>query len=153
MFHRNSSFCLCFSLFLPRRAIKRNFFKLLHSRVWRKCPFPARLSSVYQSLSRPPSRCSSISPDICSRSTSPHLGSNRCQPAPGRTSCRLPIAASVSLHLSRSVLLRSFIFFHCPHISFHSHLHCFIATKLPLSISISFVPLDLYRYHKIYKIL
>lgn len=59
VFHWNLSFCLCFSLSLPRRAIKRDFSTL---EFGESAPF--RFIFVYQSLSRPLSSCSSISPDI-----------------------------------------------------------------------------------------
>lgn len=79
---------------------------------------------------------------VCSRSTShPHLGSNRCQPAPGRTSCRLLIAASVSIYLILYFFVRfsssTVLIFLSIHIFSFTFFSYFIATRLPLSISIA----------------
>lgn len=86
-----------------------------------RVPFSARLSPcINRYLVRHrgiPRYRSSVHVALGSTSCS-HLGSNRCQPAHGRISCRLLIAISVFLHLSYSELLRSFVVFRTVQISF-----------------------------------
>jgi len=146
VFYRNLSFslslslsvssCLSFEVRLNETSSDCSTFEFGES----EASFHSFIS-MYQSLSRSPSRCFSISPD-----SSAHIALlirilDRIQPAPGKISCRLLIAVSVSFHLTCSELLCPLVFYRILQIFFlfisslrRSH---FVATRLSLSISIT----------------
>lgn len=138
-----SSEPLFLSLFLPISPSKGDQTGLLHSRVRRECPFPVYLRvsvaistiELFLDIARYPSAHVVFLILILDRIVV-------SQHPVGLLAVSLPLPPSPS----HSVLLRPFLFFHCPHISFHSHLQLFHRNEIAFIYFHSFVPFDLYRY-------